>query len=162
TEESGHPGFGSVPASLPGDVHKPRSTGTEAGATGRTLFLVFNHTITERQRADARSSLGVDRIVTLPPELQELWSNIPPEAPEIRPVLEPLRRWLHREAQFGDFVLIQGDFGACYLMVMAAREMGLVPVYSTTRRQASEEVQSDGSVKLVHRFEHVLFREYGG
>jgi hypothetical protein len=139
-----------------------KNTGTEAGAARRTLFLIFNHTITDTQRADARSSLRVDRIVTLPPDLQEIWSNIPPDATEIRPLLEPLRMWLQSQAEQGDFVLIQGDFGACYLMVTATWEMGLVPVYSTTRRQASEEVQPDGSVTLVHRFEHVLFRKYGG
>jgi hypothetical protein len=38
------------------------------------LFLVFNHTFTEFQEQDARSSLGVTRIVTLPAKLQGLWS----------------------------------------------------------------------------------------
>ena len=128
----------------------------------RTLFLIFNHTFTEAQRVDARTSLRVDRIVTLPQELQAIWSNIPPDAPAIRAVLESLQFWLQSQAIEGDFVLIQGDFGACFLMVSFARDLGIIPVYSTTRRHAQEEVQPDGSIKLMHRFEHVRFRKYGG
>jgi hypothetical protein len=46
-------------------------------------------------------------------------------------------------------VLIEGDFGACYLMVRFALEKGLVPLYSTTRREAEERYDADGSVRLV-------------
>ncbi|MEA3280185.1 MAG: CRISPR-associated protein Csx20, partial [Thermodesulfobacteriota bacterium] len=60
-----------------------------------------------------------------------------------------------------DYVLIQGDFGACYIMVRFAFEKGFVPVYSTTRREAVEKQQSDGAVKLVHQFKHQVFRKYG-
>lgn len=40
-------------------------------------------------------------------------------------------------------------------------EKGFVPVYSTTRREAVEEQQSDGAVRLVHNFKHQSFRKYG-
>lgn len=127
-----------------------------------TLFLIFNHRFTEGQQADARCSLGVDRIVSLPPELQELWSNLPPDASEIEPLLVPLQEWLASESVSGDRVLIQGDFGATYLMVRFAFEHGLIPIYSTTSREATEEIQPDGAVKVVHTFKHVRFRRYGG
>lgn len=127
----------------------------------RTLFLLFNHEITEDQRADARSTLGIERIMPLPSELQKLWSNIPADLREIEPVLEPVRQWLASVAVLGDCVLIQGDFGACYLMVGYARDLGLTPVYSTNTREAVEERLPDGKVKLTHYFQHHLFREYG-
>jgi hypothetical protein len=126
-----------------------------------TLFLLFNHRFTHDQEADAHTSLGVEATVPLPPELQELWSAIPPERPEINDYLDPIREWLGKEAKAGDYVLIQGDFGACWLMANFSLERGLAPVYSTTERQAMEEHQPDGSVKLVHHFQHRIFRRYG-
>jgi len=127
----------------------------------KTLFLIFNHTFTDSQRSDAEASLGVERIVSLPEELQAVWSSIPPEEKEIQPVLESIREWLASEAREGDYVLIQGDFGATYLMVRFALELGLIPIYSTTVREADEELQPDGTVKLTHRFRHRMFRKYG-
>lgn len=83
----------------------------------RTLFLVFNHQFTPVQESDARSSLGVSHKINLPADLQELWSNIPPELQEFGNYLSPVYSWLTSRAKEGDYVLIYGDFGACYLMV---------------------------------------------
>ncbi len=126
-----------------------------------TLFLIFNHQFTEKQEGHARMTLGVERIVTLPEDLLELWSQIPPDLPALSGYLEPLQTWLLANTGRGDFVLIQGDFGACHLMVEFAMQYGLVPIYSTTRREAQEEQQADGTVKLTHHFEHRRFRKYG-
>jgi len=125
------------------------------------LFLIFNHEITEQQAEDARTSLGVEKIVDLPDDLKALWQNVPAEAPRIRAFLKPVMDWLARHAMAGDHVLVQGDFGACYIMVNYAFNRGLVPVYSTTDRQAAEEKLSDGTVVLKHVFKHVRFRKYG-
>ncbi len=125
-----------------------------------TLFLLFNHRLTAEQEADARKNLGVDRIARPPDNVQTLWRQIPPDMPVIGPFLEPVRQWLTAAAETGDYVLIQGDFGACYLMVNLAFAAGLVPVYSTTRRQASEETRANGDVELVHTFRHQGFRRY--
>jgi hypothetical protein len=126
-----------------------------------TLFLLFNHQFTADQENDARSSLKVDGIVSLPPDLQQLWSAIPADLEGLQGYLAPLRTCLGEQAAPGDYVLIQGDFGSCWLMVNFSLERGLVPVYSTTERQAVEELQPDGSVKLVHHFRHRIFRRYG-
>ncbi len=126
-----------------------------------SLFLIFNHTFTAAQEQAAAGQLGVGEIVALPPELQALWSQVPPELPELRHYLQPLCRWLAAQAQPGDVVLIQGDFGATYLMVNFALAQGLIPVYATTRRQAREDHLPDGTVKMVHHFQHQMFRRYG-
>jgi hypothetical protein len=126
-----------------------------------SLFLIFNHQFTSKQESDARSSLGVSNIINMPGDLQELWSNIPPELPKINSYLEPIRRWLTSRAKRGDYVLVQGDFGACYLMVEFSLEKGLDPVYSTTGREVLEELGPNGSVKLTHHFQHRIFRRYG-
>lgn len=125
------------------------------------LFLVFNHTFTLSQQENARLELGVENIIEPPLELRRRWASIPPEAPSLRPWLQPFGDWLAELAQPGDFVLIQGDFGACYLLVRFALEHDLVPVYATTERHAREERLDDGRVKLEHTFDHVRFRRYG-
>ncbi len=125
------------------------------------FYLIFNHKITRLQQEDARQSLGVSTIVDLPEELNPTWNQIPPDLEEIGPWLDPIRNWLASSTKKGDYVLIQGDFGACHLMVKFATEMGLVPIYSTTKREALEEHGDDGSVKMTHRFEHHRFRRYG-
>ncbi|GBC63133.1 hypothetical protein DENIS_4126 [Desulfonema ishimotonii] len=127
----------------------------------QSLFLLFNHTLTPAQEADARASLGVDRIVTPPQDLRAVWSGVPPDLPEISPYLKAVRDWLLAEARLADYVLIQGDFGACYLMVRFAFDFGMIPVYATTRREAVEEPQPDGTIKITHHFNHRRFRKYG-
>ena len=126
-----------------------------------TLFLLFNHTFSPAQAQAAAAQLGVGEIVALPAALQALWSQVPADLPELRPYLQPLCQWLARRAQPGDFVLIQGDFGATYLMVTFALEHRLRPVYATTARQATEETLADGTVRMVHHFQHRILRSYG-
>jgi hypothetical protein len=48
---------------------------------------------------------------------------------------------------------------AC-LAVGEAIRLGLVPVYSTTSRQAVEEHLPDGRVEISHVFSHVRYRRY--
>ena len=126
----------------------------------RSLFLIFNHRLTQIQKDDARSSLGVGRIMHLPPDLEEIWCRIPPDVPEINDYLDPIKTWLSQQASKSDYVLIQGDFGATFIMVNFAFEKGLIPIYSTTQREAVEEQTPDGNVQLTHNFKHRIFREY--
>ncbi|MBW2609527.1 MAG: hypothetical protein JRC68_04180 [Deltaproteobacteria bacterium] len=125
-----------------------------------SLFLIFNHTFTKAQRANALHALGVERIMDMPPDHKKIWSNIPPDLPTIEAYLEPVQAWLKTKSEKNDFVLIQGDFGACYIMVNYAFKLGLIPIYSTTRRETKEELFQDGSVKLTHHFQHQIFRRY--
>jgi hypothetical protein len=125
------------------------------------LFLIFNHEFTDDQIADARASLGVGSILKLPDELQNLWANIPPDIPSINDWLSPLIEWLYSEADLGDYFLIQGDFGACYIMATWALSHELIPIYSTTERIAEESILDDGSVLNTHKFKHAIFRRYG-
>ena len=125
------------------------------------LFLLFNHTLTPDQVTDAETSLEVGNIVPLPETLQALWGRVPADVESIAPFLDPFKEWLAGAAHRGDYVLIQGDSGACYLMVRFAMGNGLIPIYATTRRQAREEALPDGSIRLVHHFIHRRFRRYG-
>ncbi|MDY0223497.1 MAG: CRISPR-associated protein Csx20 [Desulfobacterium sp.] len=128
---------------------------------GNRMFLVFSHKMTRDQIRDAELSLGVTTLVEMPDNLKELWRQISPLPAKINDLLEPLRQWLETAANPLDFVLIQGDFGATWLMVDFVFKQGLVPVYSITRREAGETVLPDGSVKMEHLFHHQQFRRYG-
>jgi hypothetical protein len=96
-----------------------------------------------------------------PEKIQTIWSQIPPDAERLDPVLLPDKTWLEQQAVKGDLVLIQGDFGATVLMVNYALSLGLVPVYATTQRQARDKILSDGRIETYHVFEFKRFRVYG-
>ena len=125
------------------------------------LFLILNHELTADQKKDAFASLSVQKIIDLTPNLKKLWRTIPHETIKIKAYLKPMMDWLGEKATQKDFVLIQGDFGASYIMVQFALESGLVPVYSTSLRKSVEiETQTD-TVEKTGVFKHVLFRRYG-
>ncbi len=125
-----------------------------------SLFLIFNHKLTPEQENDAKVSLQINRIAEMPSHLKELWQQIPSDLSEINDYLTPFRDWLHAESVENDYALIQGDFGACFLMVDFAFEIGLIPIYATTRREVLEERLTDGNIKLTHQFRHQRFRKY--
>lgn len=125
------------------------------------LLLLFNHSITPAQREDAVQQLGIERIIDPPDDIRTIWSALPPGDEDLVPALESVVTWLDSTADPGDYVLVQGDFGACWLLVRHCLEQGYVPVYSTTERYAAEKHLDDGTVRLVHHFSHVRFRKYG-
>jgi len=125
------------------------------------IFLLFSHKLTPEQERDLRENWKVENMFTLPDHLQKLWSKIPPDLPNLSPHLEPIKSWLKEKGQKGDLVLIQADFGAVYLMVNYAFELGLIPIYATTERAAREKVSSEGEVIINRVFRHKIFRVYG-
>ncbi len=127
----------------------------------KNLFLLFNHRLTDEQRAAAKKKLGVYRIISPPAFLTQLWAQIPPDMVSLKDYLQPFREWLQENSQADDYLLIQGDFGAVFLMVEFAAANGLRPVYSTTLRESVEQHLADGTVRLEHKFRHVIFRHYG-
>ena len=122
------------------------------------LFLLFSHQLTEAQRDDARESLGVGSgdIKYLPEDLQQRFSNAPPELASIGPWVQPLKDWLKQCAKPGDYVLIQGDFGVVVSLVAFCKEQGLRPLYATTAR----EVVMEGDGKKTSIFKHIRYRFY--
>lgn len=109
---------------------------------------------------DARQTLDVQDFISLPEELQTRWSGVPPEVETIDEYLQPVFTWLLDQANPGDYVLVQGDFGAVCLTVAFAQKHGLIPVYSTTKRETVEVRLPDGTVKKQSTFRHVRYRKY--
>ena len=57
-------------------------------------------------------------------------------------------------------VLVMGEFSLVWNLVGLLAARGLVPVTATTRREASQLLQADGSVLMAHQFRFVRFRRY--
>lgn len=125
----------------------------------KRMFLLFSHNLSEIQLNDAKSNLEVLEVVSLPNKLQDIWSNIPADIENLREYLLPIRNFLAENSQYGDVVLIQGDFGAVYQMVNFSKDLGLIPVYATTSREI-EEFEENGKTIKKSIFEHIRFREY--
>jgi len=123
------------------------------------MFLLFSHTLTQEQKEDAKNSLGVGEFIKLPPSLQELWSNIPPDIKDITSYLEPIKAWLKENIQIGDYALVQGDFGATCKIATFVKEQGAKAVYATTKRNVEEKLL-DGKVIKTSVFKHIIFREF--
>jgi len=123
------------------------------------MFLFFNHTLTPSQQDDAKESFGVEEFVYLPENLQNLWSNIPCDLEDLIYYLKPFEEFIHLNISEGDFVLIQGDFGACCYIKDVVESIGATPLYATTERKSEEVLEGD---KVVKRsvFRHVKFRRY--
>jgi hypothetical protein len=123
------------------------------------MLLLFSHSLTAEQRQDAEDSLGVKEFISLPPKLQHLWSNIPSDLDSLETLLEPIYRFVDRYKGIDKYILIQGDFGATFLMVLYAKKIGLIPVYATTQREVTEIVKDDKHIKQSI-FKHIKFRRY--
>lgn len=123
------------------------------------LHLLFNHTLTQEQLSDAKASLLCYVIVSLPKELQELWSSVPPNLKSLEEYLKPIKEYVSTNIQKDDFVLVQGDFGATYMMVNFVKSLGAKPIYATTSRDVVEIREGDKVIKKSI-FRHERFREY--
>lgn len=129
------------------------------GKSERQMLLIFSHELTEPQKLQAKDKLGVTRFVPLSPALLKKWSNIPPDLDELDEYLADILKWIDDNARSGDYVLVQGDYGATMMVVSHCMKRNLIPVYATTNRKVIEEKQGD-KVVSVRQFEHVDFRRY--
>jgi hypothetical protein len=123
------------------------------------VILLFNHTLTDAQKHDAKNTLNVKEFINLPKELQHTWSNIPTDVASLLILLAPIKEFISKEARKGDYILIQGDFGATYAMVEFTKSLGLIPIYATTKR---EVIETNAGNKVIKKsiFKHERFREY--
>lgn len=123
------------------------------------MWLIFSHALTSEQMEDAKVSFGVTDFVSLPPELQKEWSNIPPDLSNLENYLDKLTKYLKNNVKKDDIVLIQGDYGATFKVVNLVSALGATPVYATTKRVAVEE-KIGGEISKRSVFKHVMFRQY--
>lgn len=124
-----------------------------------TMFLLFSHKLTNDQIVSAKEDLNCENLVYLPEELQNLWSNIPPTE-EGYEYLVKFKNFILNNYKKGDYVLIQGDWGYTYHMINFCKEIGVIPVYSTTERNSKDIINNDGSISKISLFKHVIYKRY--
>lgn len=123
------------------------------------LILLFSHKLTESQKQDAKDTLNIDEFIYLPSDLQNIWSQIPANIYDISPYLNQIKEYIQANTNQGNYILIQGDFGATYKMIEYAKEINIIPIYSTNSRESIEE-EIDGKVVKKSIFVHNIFRRY--
>lgn len=121
------------------------------------LVLLFSHTLTKVQKKDAYESLNVKKIISLPQNLQHIWSNIPEDNKNIEMLF---MNYIKENASIGDYILIEGEYGIVYKMVKWSIENNYIPVYSYTKRQYKSITLEDGTIENRHYFKHIKFKEY--
>jgi len=126
----------------------------------KKMFLLFSHKLTSKQITNATEQFAVEEFVYLPNNLQQIWSNISPDLEKLTDILEPLKSFIEKNSKKDDVILIQGDFGAVYIMVNFCKNLGLTTVYATTKRVVSEFKNDNGQSVKKSIFEHRRFREY--
>ena len=127
----------------------------------KNLHLLFNHKLTAEQENDALKTLQVTEFIPLPTELQKLWSNVPSDVEDLETYLSPLFEYVKVNVTKDDVVLVQGDFGATFMMVDLVRSFDGKAVYATTKRSVVEVMDGDKVIKQSV-FKHEMFREYKG
>lgn len=125
------------------------------------MLLLFSHQLTQQQEKEAIQRFGVKHFLSLPEDLQELWSDMPADIEELDPTLDVLKTFIKRHTKDGDIVLIQGDFGATYNMVQYCKSLKLKTVYATTKRVSTMLHSEKEKYIKKAQFEHRRFREYG-
>ena len=126
----------------------------------KKMVLLFSHHLTSDQERDIENNLHIDTVYGLPDNLQKLWSQVPTHQElDFNRYLAEVKTFLTKKLEEGDYVLIQGDFGATYHMVNFAKEQGFVPISSVNKRISKESIE-DGIVKKYSEFKHECFREY--
>lgn len=143
-------------------LEKPKEIATQQKKEplAKRMYLVFSHQLTETQIEDAKKTLGVETFIYMPTNLQQVWSKIDPEVTDIRPLVTKIITWLDNDCNKGDYVLVQGDYGAIYQIVNYCKNRDLKPIYSTTERKAKEVIKDNNTVTLTHEVSHVMFRAY--
>lgn len=126
----------------------------------KKMLLIFSHELTDLQKKDATLYLGIEHFLSLPCDLQKNWSDVSPKGELPKKELQKIIDWIVGNSSKGDYLLVEGDFGATYYIVNYCLKNSLLPVYSTTNRIHDFEYRADGSVKNEHIFKHINFREY--
>ena len=122
----------------------------------KTMFILMSHNITAQQKEDARQILNVQYFVVLS---TDVWSRIPAENENVESSLLQLKTQLITQAKDGDLLLVQGDYGATFNMVHFAKEIGLISVYATSKRNVYEVAEGE-KVTTVREFHHIRYRKY--
>ena len=126
----------------------------------KKLILLFSHNLTTDQITEINNKLNIEEFISLPDNLQKLWSNFPPEGEFPCEIADKFIYFLEKYSDKKDYILIQGEFGLVYYIVNWCFDNERIPIYATSKRVFFEEKYSNGEIKNIHIFKHINFRKY--
>lgn len=125
----------------------------------KKLLVLFSHKLTKEQIEDSTNNLKVNEIITLPEDLQKIWSNVSPYL-DNKALLKEIHDFITKKLSSEDYALVQGEWGYVYDTVNFCKENNIIPIYATTERVVSESTQEDGTIEKTSIFKHVMFKRY--
>ncbi len=126
----------------------------------KKAIFVISHEPSPEQIQELKTKWNAREIVKMPEDIAARWRSIPPNAESIEKEILPVKKWIDEICKPGDLVIIQGDYGASFMLAGYVKEIGNVPLYATTERKVEENIADDGSVEQRRLFRHVRFRKY--
>lgn len=126
---------------------------------GRKMWVLLSHQLLQEQIKSAKEELGCEEIIYFPEELQKIWKNIPAEE-EGYSEIEKFQQFILKKILKGEIICIQGEWGYTHNIVNFCKEIGIIPVYATTKRVCKEIKNDEGSVIKISKFKHVKFKKY--
>jgi len=127
----------------------------------RRALITTDQKLTEDQLNDLKETFGVQEIIYLPQDLKERINHPHPELSELKLYIRPVLKYLNRNLNVGDIIVINGDPAATYLVAHHSLICGFVPLQPVTRYEMVEEKLSNGEVRTKKVLKHVKFRKYG-
>jgi hypothetical protein len=124
------------------------------------VAVLLNHALTPTQHKNLGKRYPDCEIEYPPAPLQRLFGQFPPGTQFPEQEAQKITAWLQSTLRPGDIAWIQGENGLSFYLVNFALQMGCIPIYATTKRDAYDTHLSDNSVELKHTFVFSGFREY--
>lgn len=124
----------------------------------KKLLLLFSHKLNEEQIVELKTNFNIKTIISLNEEYQKIWSNVDIND-KYEENLEKIKKYTISTLSHLDYVIIQGEWGYTYKMVNFCKENGLIPIYSFSKRNATE-IERDGFIKKISLFKHIKFIKY--
>jgi hypothetical protein len=125
----------------------------------RTAILL-NHEPELPQLNELRERFGVTEMRYPGEKLKFAWSKVSAVEDNPAAFLKEIIKWLEAETAAGDYIWVQGEWGAAFFIVSWALAEGRIPVYAASERQVAEERYPDGTIHSQRIFRHVQFKLY--
>ena len=125
----------------------------------KKLLVIMSHNMTKTQKEHAYNTLHISKIIECNIHIKNIWSNINPISSLDLSKLDIVIKWIKENTAQGDYVLVQGEFGATFYIVDYCLKKGLIPIYATSKREVIEEINEE---KIITNriFKHETFRKY--
>lgn len=125
----------------------------------KKFIVLMSHDMSDIQKNDAYENLKVTEIIEAPAEIKAIWGNVDPISDLDISKLDKVISWIKNISEKGDYILVQGEFGATFYIVDYCFKSNLIPVYATSIRRVEET--REGDRVLTNRvFVHEGYRQY--